>query len=61
MSESITTVYEARLWIKDYLLKASKEREQFMESLLLDNLMYLPLSVRENAEKALSSRVLPRA
>ena len=51
--------YEARLWIKDYLINASRSREEELATLLSDYLLYLPLSVREHAQKVLSQRVFP--
>lgn len=51
--------YEARLWIKDYLLKSSRNREEELATLLSDHLLYLPIDVREHAEKVLSQRIFP--
>jgi hypothetical protein len=58
---SITDVFEARLWIKDYLLRASKQRELDLEEVLIEALMYLPICKQENAQKLLSSRNFPSA
>lgn len=58
---AITDVFEARLWIKDYLLQASRSRELQLEEVLYEALMYLPLCKQENAQKLLSSRKFPSA
>jgi len=51
--------YEARLWLKDYLLNASRSREDELATLLSTYLLYLPIGVREHAQKVLSQRDFP--